>query len=122
MSGAKVNKARARFDALRARYAELTRKWGEQDIAMRVKYGSGYNESWLKRSEALVLVKLRNACLAVGDMLFAHVQAISPRNWSRNVPAYWVRSELTYEDAVRPLNEPLSVVPPLSHGATEAMR
>lgn len=118
----KIDKARAKFDGLRARYAELTRKRDAHDDAMRAKYGSGYSESWLKRSEALVLAKLRNAREVVGDKLFEHVQAISPRDWSRGVPMYWVLMDLTYEDAVRPLGEPLSVVPPMSYGATEAMR
>lgn len=122
MSGAKVDKARARFDALRARYVELTQKRDAHDDAMRAKYGSGYYESWLKRSEKLRSEKLRNAYEAVGDKLFAHVQAISPRDWSRGVPMCWVLMDLTYEDAVRPLGEPLSVVPPMSYGATEVMR
>lgn len=108
---------KVKFDALRARYAELTRKRDEHDAAMSAKYGSGYSESWLKRGEAILREKLSNSREAVGDKLFDHVQVISPRDWSCDVPLCWVLQDLTYEDAVRPLNEPLSVAPPLAFGS-----
>jgi hypothetical protein len=38
------------------------------------------------------------------------------------VPCVWLYETLSYEDAVRPKSEALSVTPPLAYGATSPMR
>lgn len=56
------------------------------------------------------------------DRFFDLLREISPRNWySGGAPAHWVLRDLSFEDAIRPLTEPLSVVPPLSYGAHRPM-
>lgn len=110
--------AREKFDALRAKYLAASAKWKEQDVVFSLKYGSGYRDSWLKSSDRKARERSYAAVEKTGDALFAHVQSISPRDWSRGVPQYWVLGELTFEDAVRPVGEALSVVPPLSYGST----
>jgi len=109
---------RGKFDKLRARYVAVRVKWDEFDSALSRKYGSGFQGSWLKAGERKAKERLGAAMDKAGDAVFEYVQAISPRDWSTGVPAYWVRESLTFEDAVRPVDEPLSVTPPLSYGST----
>lgn len=115
MSGANP---RAKFDALRVRYLAAKEKFDEHCSAMRVKYGGDYQDSWLRAGERRAEEKIRGKVATAGDALFARVQAVSPRDWSYGVPVCWVYENLTWEDAVRPAGEPLSVVPPLSYGST----
>lgn len=113
--------ARERFDALRARYIAARVKQEEHYAALRFKYGGEYKDSWLRAGERNLEDRLSAAVDKAGDALFAHVQAISPRDWSVGVPVSWVLEDLTFEDAERPVGEPLSVVPPLSYGSTRPM-
>lgn len=111
-------KARKRFDALRSKYLAAKAKREDQLVSFRARYGSEYQDSWLSPPDRKRKERLNAAVDKAGDALFAHVQAISPRDWSFGVPLCWVLSDLTFEDAVRPIDEPLSVVPPLSYGST----
>ncbi len=112
--------SRARFDVLRSRYVATEAKRSALDSAHRVKYGRDYSDAWLSRGDAARFESARAASDKAGLAFRAHLTAISPRDWSYGVPCHWVCERLTYEDAVRPANEPLSVVPPLSYGATKA--
>jgi len=113
------DRTRERFDALRAKYLAAKAKLDEVSSALAVKYGPEYRDSWLRMGERTARQKARDAVERAGDAVTEHVATFSPRDWSHGVPQYWVRGELTYEDAARPAGEPLSVVPPLSWGATK---
>lgn len=110
----------SRFEALRRRYAGHREAQFDYEIQLTVKYGK-LDRSWLSGAERNKLDRLSRAVDRAGEALFAHIQAISPHDWSYGVPVAWILTELTYEDAVRPVGEKLSVAPPLSYGATEAM-
>jgi hypothetical protein len=109
-------KTRERFEALRARYLDAKAKWAALHDALGDKYGSGYQDSWLRAGERSALARLRKATERWGDAFTEHVATFSPRDWSYGVPQAWVREDLTYEDAARPVGEPLSVVPPVAWG------
>lgn len=112
---------RAKFDALRAAYLIKLKAYDEHSSAMRVKYGPSVHSTWLSSAERKKSDKLSAQLDAVGDKLFAHIQDISPRDWSYGVPSHWVLESLTYDDVVRPKSEPLSVTPPMAYGARSAM-
>jgi hypothetical protein len=105
-----------RFDVLRARYLATRSSREAYRSGLAVKYGSIWERSWLARAEQRQLTTLERALERAGDSIYEYIQAISPRDWSYGVPAEWLRAELTYEDAVRPVGEPLSVRPPLAWG------
>ena len=110
---------REKFDVLRAKYLSAKAKRDDTDSRFVARYGSGYQNSWLNAVDRLALHRARTAVEKAGDALTEHVATFSPRDWSYGVPQSWVRESLTYEDAARPVGEPLSVVPPLSYGATK---
>lgn len=109
---------RERFETLRQQYLDADRKRDEHDSALRSKYGRGWRPWWLTAAEERAANRLRNAHDKASREFFGHLQSISPRDWSYGVPAYWLYEKLTFEDAVRPASEALSVVPPLAYGAT----
>ena len=116
--GVRVAEPRAKFDRLRARYVEAAARLDEADVEFAGRYGARYATTWLSRRDQQRLERLRAARRKAEEAIFAHVQAHSPRDWGRGVPQAWVCASLTWDDAVRPLGEPLSVVPPMSYGAT----
>jgi len=105
-----------RFDALRAKYLAAREALHAVEIEVSVRYGG--TTTWASRGEKSKLEQLRGRVSRAGDAFFEHLQAISPRDWSSGVPFVWCCESLTYADAVRPVKEPLSVVPPLPYGAT----
>lgn len=58
-----------------------------------------------------------------GDQIVDLLVRVSPRGetWLSGVPTWWIREKLTWEDAVRPAGEALSVDVPLAYGATRAL-
>ena len=113
---------RARFDELRARYLAQQAKRSAHDDAMRGKYGGDYRTTWLTTGEAKKETKLREASDAAQNAFIDYLTEISPRYWKSGVPVHWLCEELTYEDAIRPVDQPLSVVPPLAYGATDPIQ
>ena len=110
---------RGRFDALRAKYLSAKAKRDDIDSRFVGRYGSGYQSSWLNAHDQIARNRARSAVEKAGDALTEHVATFSPRDWSYGVPVSWVRESLTYEDAARPVGEPLSVVPPVAWGYTK---
>lgn len=109
---------RAKFDALRAKYLLARDKFDEYERRMRRRYGSEFVPYWGTAVEQKTIDKLRAAKDRGGRALFDHIQAVSPRDWSYGAPVRWLYEDLIWEDAVRPVGEKLSVVPPLAYGAT----
>lgn len=108
----------AKFSLLRDAYVRARAQLDEYESTLARKHGSGWRPYWLKASEEKSLNSKRDAAHITGRKFYDHLAAISPRDWSYGVPIHWLYEHLTYEDAVRPVDEPLSVVPPLSYGAT----
>ena len=111
---------RERFDGLRAKYLAAREKAFAIDREFHARYGGGYQTRWLKAGERTRLEAARERQSKAQTAFYEHLQSISPRDWSYGVPSHWLADSLSYEDAVRPANEKLSVVPPLSYGSTHA--
>ena len=104
-----------RWDDLHAAYAKAQEALHEYDRQLHSHYGR-YEHQWLKKGERDKLEKLQERAGKIGDKIVELIKKISPRDWMSGVPAYWIRSELTWEDAIRPKGEPLSVTPPTAWG------
>lgn len=111
--------SRAKFENLRRRYIGARAALTDAQLELGWRYGHARGwESYLKAAEKRKLERLRAATDRESGKFFDYLESISPRDWSYGVPSHWVIEQLSYDDAVRPVEEPLSVVPPLSHGAT----
>jgi len=104
-----------RWDDLHAAYAKAQDALSEYDRQLHSHYGR-YEKSWLKAAQRKKLESLQDRVDKTGDKIVELIKKISPRDWMSGVPAYWIRSELTWEDAIRPKGEPLSVTPPTAWG------
>ena len=113
---------RDRWEKLRADYLATDRARLDLDIQLHVKYGPGFRHEWASKTEQKKLEQLRDRLDRIGNKMSAILDKVSPRNWGYGVPAHWVYSSLSWEDAIRPLGEPLSVTPPLAYGSTQPMR
>lgn len=83
-----------------------------------MKYGPEWQASWSSRGERTSVDRARTAEEKAADAFNAHLAAIQGRDWSYGVPGSWLREEITFDDAVRPPSEKLSVVPPIAFGYT----
>lgn len=105
-----------KWDDLHAAQAKAHDAVFQYELELGAKYGHNFNRSWLSNAQRAKLEKLREREDKIGEKIFDLVTKISPRDWGRGVPSHWVRRELTWEDAIRPAAEPLSVVVPGSYG------
>jgi hypothetical protein len=108
------------WEKLRSQYLALQEEERDYEISLRVRYGD--NIKWTSKTEQKKLESLRAKSDKVGKKMFTLIEKVSPRDWSSGVPSHWILKSLDWENVIRPLNEPLSVVPPLSYGATHHMR
>ena len=85
--------------------------------------GSNYSSSWLSAGQKTRLERLRDASDKVGDKIVDLLVKISPRGeaWLSGAPAYWLRDKLTWEDAIRPTDETLSVEVPAPWGSRSGL-
>lgn len=107
---------RAKFDAAQARYLEADQKLETLLSRLSLKYGPGMQDAWLTPGERKERRKYIYARDRASYRVFRLLDA-SPRDWRRGVPSHWVCTVLSYDDAFRPLNEPLTVTPPKAYGA-----
>jgi hypothetical protein len=112
--------SRAKFEAAQKAACVARRAIDEIEIDLAVKYGRG-NERWASRAEQKRLEQRRAQWDRACDRVWRMLQG-APRDWGTGVPVWWICEKLTYDDAFRPTNEPLSVVPPLSYGQTAPIR
>lgn len=63
------------------------------------------------------LDRLQERARAASDAYHALLVLISPRDWTRGIPAQWVRERLTWDDAIT--SGALSVIPPAAYQYTE---
>ncbi len=108
-----------KFNKLRAKYTTAKSALDTYEAQLRGTRGDARGTLWPTPAEKRKQDKLRERMVKAQDAFFEHMQSISPRDWRYGVPAYWLYESLTFADAVRPTNEPLSVVPPMAYGATE---
>ncbi len=113
---------RDRWEKLRADYLAADSARRDLSIQLSLKYGPGFQTSWASKAEQKKVEQLRNRLDRIRGKMFAIVERVSPRDWGRGVPAHWIASDLSWDDVVRPINESLSVTPPLAYGATSPMR
>ena len=104
------------WNKLRADYLEADRAYHALDNELSYKYGSKHGYEWASTTERKKLEQLRKRKDRVGEKMFAILEKVSPRDWAHGVPAHWIYEKLSWEDAVRPANEPLSVTTPTAYG------
>jgi len=114
-----LNADKKRWDDLHAAYQEKHDALYKYEVELGAKYGHHFQSSWLSSAQRNKLAKLRAAQDKIGDKIVDLLVQVSPRGetWLSGVPAWWLREKLTWEDAIRPANEPLSVVVPGSYGS-----
>jgi len=115
---------RETWDALRAKYLAAYEAARDLEIKLSARY-LGASQSWLWRGwitkgEKSRLETLETRRDKLGEKVVAMIVAISPRGerWLSGVPVSWLRGDLTFDDAMRPIGEPLSVEVPLARGWT----
>jgi hypothetical protein len=110
-----------RWDDLHAAYANADRAAFNYELELGTKYGHNFSSSWLSRAQRDKLDRLRAKKDQIGDKIIELLVRVSPRGdrWLSGVPSWWIREKLTWEDAIRPANEPLSVVVPGAWGSRD---
>lgn len=104
---------------LRQQYLELDAKTREIQRALAIKYG---DIMWASAADKKKLDALRARERKIEEKMLEILDAVSPRNWQSGAPSHWIYTKLTWQDATRPLNQPLSVTPPLAYGHTVPMK
>ena len=107
-----------RWDDLHAALEKAHEAVSVYDRQLFAHYGR-YENNWLTKIQRSKLEALHAKEEKIGDKIFELVTKISPRDWYYGASAWWVRRELTWEDAIRPKSEPLSVVVPGSYGTPD---
>jgi hypothetical protein len=117
---------RRRWDDLHASYATARAAADEYRSSLQARYG--YSDprwqNWITRAERAKLERFEGRADKIGDKIIDLLVRISPRGeaWLTGAPAWWIREKLTWEDAIRPAEEPLSVVAPAPYGSTEGLK
>lgn len=78
-----MDRTRAKFDDLRAKYMVAEAKRREQEVKLRVRYGGDYKDSWLSAGEHKEAKRLRAAAEKAGDMgaRGAHLRGRGSAGW-----------------------------------------
>lgn len=84
-------------------------------LTLAVRYGG--NVHYASATEKRQLEKLEQTARRKEQIFVDLVQIISPRDWTRGVPAHWVISSLTVDDAITAGQ--LTVIPPPAWGYTD---
>lgn len=109
-----------RFCDARARCLKARERRESVLAPLVVKYGDG--PSWRATvTERKRLDAADRACSKASDRMFSLLEE-SPRDWRSGVPVHWVLFHLSFEDATRSKDEPLSTEPPCSFGSVEPKR
>lgn len=108
---------RKRWDKLHADYAAASEAERAYRSQLERHYGP-FQTSWLKKGERNRLERFTARSAKIGDAIIDLLVRISPRGerWLSGVPSWWLYEKLTWEDAICPADEPLSVVVPGSYG------
>lgn len=115
---------RRRWDELHAAHAVARTAVDDYERQLGPKYGWSQSwRSWITKTERDKLDRLEAKRDKIGDKIIELLVRVSPRGeaWLSGVPTWWIKEKLTWEDAVRPVDEPLSVEVPLSWGNTRRL-
>jgi hypothetical protein len=110
-----------KWDSLHVAQAKAQAAESAYDLALAQKYHMSYQDSWLTHAQRDKKDRLREKRREIESKILDLLVEISPRGdrWLHGAPAHWLATELTWEDAIRPANEPLSVVVPGSWGSPD---
>jgi hypothetical protein len=103
------------FEKLQA--AWLKAHEAERTMARTLEYKYGHTWTAPSGKEAKYKTVAKRADGAM-EAIFAWLDINSPRSWRTGSPAYWVCTELTFEDAITA--GALAVVPPPSYGTYQS--
>jgi hypothetical protein len=98
---------------LQERWAVLDEKARELRWSLEGKYGSPWYIN-VPRAQRERIEKAHNRADKAQEAIFAWLDTHSPRSWRSGVPANWVATQLTEEDALT--RGRLSVTPPVAYG------
>lgn len=106
-----------KWDSLHVSGLKAVEALYEYESTLRSKYGK-FEYSWLTLSQRTKLDKLKERVRTNDSKVVDLLVKISPRGdkWLTGAPTWWIARELKWEDAIRPTNEPLSVVVPGAYG------
>jgi hypothetical protein len=113
---------KAHFDDLRAKFLAAHKAARDEAITQSIKYGSERKaRSWASRGEKTRLEKLESKRNKIGDAITGYIVQESPRGeaWKSGVPTYYLYEKLSWDDVIKPANEPLSSLPPPAYGWSE---
>jgi hypothetical protein len=112
-----ASSAEFQFDRIRSRWMQVQARRDAHRSAMLAKYGRhDPPRSWMNKGESARQDAILAADLRETERMCMLLDRVSPRNWRAGVPAHWLMSELTWEDAIT--SGRLSVVPPVAYGMT----
>ena len=106
-----------RFESVRAKWIKASAARDAARSKYTAKYGPDWDPTWLTESEQKRYRALRDRQESQCEAFYCLLDDLgTPRNWRRGVPVWWVVGSLPFEDAVRPVNQRLSVTPPIANG------
>lgn len=103
-------------------FAKLRAKYLEQDAAasdLRSHLQSYYggNVQWASAAQRKKLERLEAARDRTASKIFALIERVSPRDFSRGFPSYWVAGKLKWGDVLT--TGALSETPPAAYGYSD---
>lgn len=104
-----------RWDKLHADLEKAYAAREDYKSELSVKMGR-FERNWLSAAQQKKYDALDQRYQKIDRKIFDMINELSPRNWMSGAPAWWVVRKLTWEDMIRPVDEPLSVVVPGAAG------
>jgi hypothetical protein len=107
------------FSRLRGDYTRADKAYQDARSELERAYGTVWKAPSGKQKKLEPLSRRQSKA---SDKFYDLLGKISPRQWEEGVPTTWVLNKLSYEDAVRPADEPLQDFIPTAYGAEIAQR
>ena len=107
------------FSRLRGDYTRADKAYLDARSELERAYGTVWKAPSGKQKKLEPLSRRQSKA---SDKFYDLLRKISPRQWEQGVPTTWVLNNLSYEDAVRPADEPLQDFIPTAYGAEIAQR
>ena len=107
------------FSLLRGDYTRANKAYLDARSELERAYGTVWKAPSGKQKKLEPLSRREGKA---SDKFYDLLRKISPRQWEQGFPTTWVLNKLSYEDAVRPADEPLQDFIPTAYGAEIAQR